>query len=163
MKIIPRGKTGIIKCILKELFIQSVLLWWHWNGTKWHINLIPTFALLPKGFFPQQRKYRLLNPLIRVCEQGSHVQALLIFTHIVSEDEVAACVKYFCRRGRRRHFCFVSRTSPARFVPASKDEVVVVLVRFSLAFSRSFVHSFRFKYYRSIKNSDKFPKGFFIS
>ena len=25
----------------------------------------------------------ILNPLIRVCKQGSHIQALLVFTHIV--------------------------------------------------------------------------------
>ena len=155
MKIIPRGKTGIIKCILKEFFIQSVLLWWHWNGTKWHINLIPTFCFAAKRILPTTKEIPSIKSTDKSLRTG--------ISRSSSEDEVAACVKYFCRRGRRRHFCFVSRTSPARFVPASEDEVVVVLVRFSLAFSRSFVRSFRFKYYRSIKNSDKFPKGFFIS
>ena len=39
----------------------------------------------------EQRNILMLNPLIRVCEQESHVQILLIFTHIVSEYEVAGC------------------------------------------------------------------------
>ena len=34
------------------------------------------------------------NPLVRVCEQGSHIQALLILAHIISEYEVAGCVSW---------------------------------------------------------------------
>ena len=36
----------------------------------------------------------ILNPLVRIWEQGFHVQALLIFAHIVFE-EVAGCVSPF--------------------------------------------------------------------
>ena len=33
-----------------------------------------------------------LNPLVRVCEKGSHVQVCPCSSNIVSEDEVAGCV-----------------------------------------------------------------------
>ena len=38
--------------------------------------------------------FKMLNPLIRVSEQG-HVQVLLVFAHIVSEYELAGCVSTF--------------------------------------------------------------------
>ena len=38
--------------------------------------------------------FKMLNPLIRVCEQG-HVQVLLVFAHIASEYELAGCVSTF--------------------------------------------------------------------
>ena len=38
--------------------------------------------------------FKMLNPLIRVSEQG-HVQVLLVFAHIVSEYEISGCVSTF--------------------------------------------------------------------
>ena len=56
---------------------------------------ISDFALLPKGSASKNKGNALiLNPLVRICEQGFHVQALLIFADIVFE-EVAGCVSPF--------------------------------------------------------------------
>ena len=82
------------------------------------------FALLPNGLFQQERKYRhILNPL-RVCEQGSHVQALLVFSRIVSEDEVAGSVS---TRWLRRWCSFILTAASihlVRFNPSSLRALV---------------------------------------
>ena len=59
-------------------------LWWQRNG-KWCIQTDSN----NKG------NALIVNPLVRVCEQGSLVQALLILAHIISEDEVAGFVSTF--------------------------------------------------------------------
>ena len=58
-------------------------------------NSIPMITLLPeKDSSKNKGNTLMLNPLIRVCEQG-HVQVLLVFAHIVSEYELAGCVSTF--------------------------------------------------------------------
>ena len=80
-------------------------------------NLIPMFCLAAKGFFQQQRKCLPIKSTVRVCEQGSHVQAWFVLARIVSEDEVAGCV-IACRWLRRR-CCFHGGENYLLFDPAA--------------------------------------------
>ena len=50
------------------------------------------------GFFQQQNKYPLVKSTDKSLWTGFHVQVLLVFAHLVSEYEVAGCVRqYSCR------------------------------------------------------------------
>ena len=85
--------------------------------------------MLPKGFFQKDSSNNgnalTSTPLLRVCEQESHLQALLVFAHIVSEDEVGEDVsededevKYFCRSLRLCcRFNYFHCVDPAAFEP----------------------------------------------
>ena len=75
MKVKPWVNTDSIQCTSKELFIQSVLLWY---------DMEPIFALLPNGFFQQQRKSSPYTnwSTAKSLWAGFLVQALLAFAHI---------------------------------------------------------------------------------
>ena len=50
------------------------------------------FSLLPKGFFQQQKNCHDVKSTDKSFWSVFHVEASLLFAHIVSEYEVAGCV-----------------------------------------------------------------------
>ena len=84
---------------------------------------MPIFCIAAKRILPKIKEMpSYLNPLVRVCKKGSHVQACRCSPNIVSEDKVAGCVSTFYLW--LRFCCFIFMAASTTFAlmqqPASR-------------------------------------------